>query len=177
MLKWISECRNLFETHVSFSLGMCGCVLGTQSCPTLCDPVDCSPPGSSVLGILQARRLEWVAISISRGSSWPRYGTQVSCIGRQVLYHPSHEGSPSLGTHAFYSFKMRDGHPRQVRIATPGEVWWLAPREKMVYRRSYPWPYLITLHPPNPLIGKFKANMSCSRWCSVPERQFLLSQD
>ena len=44
----------------------------TQSCPTLCDPVDCSLPGSSVHGILQARILEWVAISFSRGSSQPR---------------------------------------------------------------------------------------------------------
>ena len=43
-----------------------------QSCPTLCDPVDCSPPGSSVHGILQARILEWVAISFSRESSGPR---------------------------------------------------------------------------------------------------------
>ena len=42
-----------------------------QSCLTLCDPVDCSPPGSSVHGILQARRLEWVAMSSSRGSSGP----------------------------------------------------------------------------------------------------------
>ena len=42
-----------------------------QSCPTLCDPMDCSPPGSSVRGILQARILEWVAISSSRGSSQP----------------------------------------------------------------------------------------------------------
>ena len=49
-----------------------------QSCPTLCDPVDCSPPGSSVHGILQARVLEWVAISFSRGSSRPRDRTQVS---------------------------------------------------------------------------------------------------
>ena len=40
-----------------------------QSCPTLCDPVDCSPPDSSIHGILQARILEWVAISFSRGSS------------------------------------------------------------------------------------------------------------
>ena len=43
-----------------------------QSCPTLCDPMDCSPPGSSVHGIFQARILEWVAISFSRGSSPPR---------------------------------------------------------------------------------------------------------
>ena len=42
-----------------------------QSCPTLCDPVDCSPPGSYIHGILQARILEWVAISFSRGSSRP----------------------------------------------------------------------------------------------------------
>ena len=46
-----------------------------QSCPTLCYPVDCSPPGSSVHGILQARILEWVAISFSRGSSRPRSPT------------------------------------------------------------------------------------------------------
>ena len=51
-----------------------------QSCPTLCDPMDCSPPGSSVRGILQARILEWVAISFSRGSSRPRDWAQVSCI-------------------------------------------------------------------------------------------------
>ena len=51
-----------------------------QSCPTLCDPVDCSLPGSSIHGILQIRILEWVAISFSRGSSWPRDWTQVSSI-------------------------------------------------------------------------------------------------
>ena len=45
------------------------CAKSLQSCPTLCDPVDCSPPGSSIHGILQARILEWVAISFSRGSS------------------------------------------------------------------------------------------------------------
>jgi len=46
---------------------------------TLYDPTDCSPPGSSVHGILQERILEWVAIPFSRGSSQPRDGTQVSC--------------------------------------------------------------------------------------------------
>ena len=48
------------------------CVLVTQSCLTFCDLMDCSPPDSSVRGILQARILEWVAISFSRGSSQPR---------------------------------------------------------------------------------------------------------
>ena len=52
-----------------------------QSCPTLCDPVDCSLPSFSIHGILQARILEWVTISFSRGSSWPRDGIQVSLIG------------------------------------------------------------------------------------------------
>ena len=54
----------------------CVCVLVAQSCPTLCNPMDCSPPYSSVLGILQPRILEWVA----RGSSCPRDWTWVSCI-------------------------------------------------------------------------------------------------
>ena len=51
-----------------------------QSCPTLCDPIDCSLPSSSVHGIFQARVLKWVAISFSRGSSQPRDWTWVSCI-------------------------------------------------------------------------------------------------
>ena len=55
------------------------CVLVTQSCPTLCNPMDCSPPGSSVHEIFQARILEWVAISFSRESSQPRDQTWVSC--------------------------------------------------------------------------------------------------
>jgi len=49
--------------------------------------MDCSPLGSSVHGICQARILEWVANSFSRGSSQPRDWTHVSCIGRQILYH------------------------------------------------------------------------------------------
>ena len=64
--------------------------LVTQSCLTLCNPMDCSPPGSSVHGILLARLLEWVTISSSRKSSQPRDRTCVSgisCIGRQVLHY------------------------------------------------------------------------------------------
>ena len=52
------------------------------SCVRLFDPIDCSLPGSSVHGIFQARVLEWVAISFSRGSSRPRDPTHVSCIAR-----------------------------------------------------------------------------------------------
>ena len=66
-----------------------------QSCLTLCDLMDCSPPGSSIHGILQARILEWVAISSCRGSSQPENRTHVSyvsCVGRWVLYHSHHLG-------------------------------------------------------------------------------------
>ena len=55
-------------------------MLVAHSYPTLCHPMDSSPPGSSVHRILQARILEWIAIPFSRGPSWPRDGTQVSCI-------------------------------------------------------------------------------------------------
>ena len=61
-----------------------------QSCLTLCDPMDHSLPGSSVHGIFQARILEWVTISSSRGSSQPRDQTCISyasCVDRWVLYH------------------------------------------------------------------------------------------
>ena len=60
-----------------------------------CDPMDCSSPGSSVHGILQARILEWVAIPFSRRPSRLRDGTQVSCIMGRLFYHLSHQGSSS----------------------------------------------------------------------------------
>ena len=55
------------------------CAKLLQSCPTFCDTMDCSLPASSVHGTLQARILDWVAIPFSRGSSWSRYWTQLSC--------------------------------------------------------------------------------------------------
>ena len=61
--------------------------LHALSCPTLCDLMDGSPPGSSVRRIFQARILEWVAISYSKGSSRPRDGTHLSCLCRVICYH------------------------------------------------------------------------------------------
>jgi len=66
----------------------------SQSCPTLCDPMDCSSPGSSIRGILQAGILEWVAMPSSRGPSQPRGQTRVFPHCRQILYHVNHQGSP-----------------------------------------------------------------------------------
>ena len=77
----------------------CVCPQSLQSCPTLCDPMDCSPPDSSVHGLLQARILEWVVMPSSRGSSQPRDRTHI-CLHllkcRQILYPPSHLGSLTL---------------------------------------------------------------------------------
>ena len=70
-------------------------VLVTQPWLTLYDPMDCSPPGSSVQGISQARILEWVAIFFSRGSSWPRDRTQVSWIAGGFFNIWTTRGSPT----------------------------------------------------------------------------------
>ena len=79
--------RNRNTYHEVIYLYLCSV---TKSCPTLCNPRDYSPPGSSVHWIFQAQILEWVAISYSRASSWPKdpkHVSYISCIGRQILYH------------------------------------------------------------------------------------------
>ena len=62
------------KRKLSVENGVCSCMRAKslQSCQTLCDPMDCSPPGSSVLGILQAGIREWIAMPFSRGSSLPK---------------------------------------------------------------------------------------------------------
>ena len=90
---WMSTAGFSFcnwSTTAIFSLISCMCAKSFQSCPTLCNPMDCSPPDSSVHGILQAKILEWIAMLSSRESSGPRdqtYISYISCIGRWVLYH------------------------------------------------------------------------------------------
>jgi len=83
-------------------------LLVTQSYLTLCDPMDCSSPGSSVHGILQARKFEWVAIPFSRGSSQTQDWTQVSCIAdrfftawatREALYSSTMKPNPLIKFH------------------------------------------------------------------------------
>ena len=76
----------------------------TQSCLTLCNSMDCNPPGSSIYGILQARILEWVAISFSRGSSQPRDQTQVShIVGRRFTIWATREVQIWKETYVFNS--------------------------------------------------------------------------
>ena len=87
----------------------------------LFDPMDCCWPGSSVRGISQARILEWVALSFSRGSSWPRDWT---CIGRRILYHSASrealvvlllwQNSPL--PHQFLAFDSGKQQEKQIRF-------------------------------------------------------------
>ena len=94
------DCKSKKRVNTSYSVyksktktylsKMFTCAKSLQSCLTPCDPMDCSPPGSSAHGTLQARILEWVPMPSSRGSSQSRdqtYVSCVSCIGRQILYH------------------------------------------------------------------------------------------
>ena len=64
------------------------CCLVAKSRPTVCVPMDCSPPGSSVHGVFQARMLECIAVPFSRGSFCSRDGTHISCIGRFFTPEP-----------------------------------------------------------------------------------------
>ena len=94
-----------------------------QSCPTLCNPVECGPPVSSVHGIFQARILEWVAISHSRRSSRPRDWTPVSCIsctGRRVLHHGATWETKNRDLPPKYSFlhltSLKCTQPSKIRL-------------------------------------------------------------
>ena len=84
------------------------CCLVAKSCPTLfVTPLDGSPPGSPVHGISQARILEWVAVSFSRGSSHPRDWTHVSCTGSQIHYHWATREAHTSYTSYLKSFSSR----------------------------------------------------------------------
>ena len=89
--QWLTNCR----THWFFCLGVillyCHLVVWF-----FCDPMDCSPPGSSFHGFSQARILEWVAISFSRGFSQPRDWTQVSWIDSRILYRWGTREAPEV---------------------------------------------------------------------------------
>ena len=80
-------------------------VLAVQSCPTLCNPMDCSPPGSSVHRILQARILEWVAIPFSRGFS--QHGDQTPISHTVVDSLPPELPGKALGSHIPCSQKTK----------------------------------------------------------------------
>ena len=88
---WYSKCcqksRSVFHPEAVQKCRISVFCMCAQLHLTLCNAMDCSPPGLPVHGIPQASILEWVAMPFSRGSSWPRDWTRVSCIGRQIFYH------------------------------------------------------------------------------------------
>ena len=97
-----------FQSLHIFMFDVCVHAKLLQSCPTLCDSMDCSPPGFSVCGILQAAILEWVVMPSSRGSSWPRNWTCISCVsciaGRVFTTEPlgkQKEGDPACLKQSF----------------------------------------------------------------------------
>ena len=129
-----------------------------HSCSTLCDPMDCSPPGSAVHGILQARILELVVISSFRGSSQPRDWTCVSCIGRQILYHWTTWEVPSQG-HELSKDKL------QLCLPTVKHMGHLIHQEGLLIEMKKNKIILIfsTLSPPPP--RKTIEGISGSDWC------------
>ena len=102
-----------------------------RSCPTLCDPVDGSPPGSPVPGILQARTLEWVAISFSNSWKWKVKGKSLSRV--QLLATPwtaAHQAPPSMGF-------SRQEYWSGVPLPSPLETSKLHIRKKYIYIHIY----------------------------------------
>ena len=114
-------------------------VFVAQSCPTLCDPMVCSPPGSSVHGILQARILKWVALPFSRGPSWPRDWTGLSCTavrfctlwairdaqgGINLAYLRSREGVATKTWEAL-AILNRQGQMPQYLTSLNKEIWYV----------------------------------------------------
>ena len=103
-----------------------------QSCPTLCDPIDGSPPGSPVPGILQARTLEWVAISFSNAGKWK---VKVKSLSRVQLFvtpwTAAHQAPPSMG---FYRQEYSSGvplpSPQQRALNSNSFFKWVAWRQK-----------------------------------------------
>ena len=110
--------------YLLFLFPMCTHAKLLQSCPTLCNSMDYSLPGSSVHGIFQARILEWIAISFSRGSSWPRDLTQVSCLasgfftteplGKPLFSsaHPLNQwfSTSGINSHLWRGFLFKNSH-------------------------------------------------------------------
>ena len=111
-----------------------------KSCPTLCNPMDCSPPGSSVYEIVQARILEWVVMPFFRGSFQPRDWTCISlwllhC--RQIFYQGSHQESFPLGKPQINYVWVLGGFSRVWLFATPWTVAHQAPLSMGFSRQEY----------------------------------------
>ena len=141
---------------------MCVHARSIQLCPTLCDLTDCSPPGSSVHGILQARKLEWVAMSSSSGYSQPRDRTCASCIsciaGGFFFYGWGMAGSSKCLSQALswglfmHYWNSSLQQPYQVRIPKTESSIWLSTslsswEAEPALRPQWGWLDILTQHP------------------------------
>ena len=131
-------------------------VLVAQSSRTLCNPMDCSQPGSSVHGILQARVLEWVAIPFSRGSSQPRDWTQLGLLNcRHILYCLNHQGSPTLKPFPRPLFFLLPLSPL-IQAPPPLSYWYNCPILCLVTHTQLLKFYMISTSSSLPLFGQRK---------------------
>ena len=115
---WLYICMSIYTMHMH-----------VLSHVRLCNTMSCSPPGSSVHGISQARKLEWIAISSSRGSSRPRDQTHVSCFsrtGRWVLYHWATWEAPiyTVHTHIYNHYKHFFNHWKKTWRTKDKKTYW-----------------------------------------------------
>ena len=157
------------DSVIHIYICVCVCVCVTQSCLTLCNPMFCSPPSPSLHGVLQARILEWVAISFSRGSSWPRDQTWISRIaGRFFIIWATREAlslSPFLPHTLVFRFFSIIGYYR-VLYTVPCEnliMKWTQASYTFIKKQT-PSPILLLslreIKPPKNLVISFLINCS-----------------
>ena len=116
-------------------------VLVAQLCPTLCDPMDCSPPGSSVHRILQARILDWVAISFSRDLPDPGMEYQVSCnAGRFFTVWATREAL--LGKYSYHTASIWPEFKKHTPLST-GPRGWKASADSLCAASAFLWERIV----------------------------------
>ena len=128
----------------------------TQLYLTLCDPMDCSPPGSSIHGILQARTLEWVAIPYSRGSSRPKDGTLVSCIAWRIFTMWTTREAPCLCYFPFFNLKQCWSKYPYIRMLTYWSLYFYMDR-MLPKMENFPQPWMSVF----PLFPQFHHSAIC----------------
>ena len=133
-----------------------------QSCPTLCDPIDGSPPGSPVPGILQARTLEWVAISFANACKWKVKGKALSRVWLSATPRPAaHQAPPALG------FSRRE-HWSGVPLPSPHGV--LGGLNKTAVEKSQPLALMNARYYPVPLPRRPWHSLESWRYSLLPPR-------
>ena len=155
---------NIIISSSSSSLMLCWCQVA-RLCLTLCDPMDCSPPGSSVHGTLQARIQEWVAISFSRAFSWPRDWScifYVSSIGTSATWEAltvTQFSSVQLSHVRLFAAPWTAAHQTSLSFTISQSLLKLMPIESVM-----PSNHLILCHPFSSCPQSFPASVTIHTW-------------